>query len=199
MNKIEKIRQFAQKHLDEVRWIHTQQVAKLAREIAQKEGADLEVVEISAWLHDTGVWGRKNVLMTHQIYSAKYAKELMKKLDYSQKTIDRVCQCIMEHFGPITDKTAEFLKKENATWDDIPRQSTIESKCLYDADMINLCGPMGLVKGLRFNPQKDVQSIIAWQKKLADAAYLDLQTLTGRKLAKPIYQTTQKVFKLLEV
>lgn len=199
MTKIQQIKQFAHDHLDDVRWVHTQQVVRTALEIAKKEGADLEIVEISAWLHDTGTWKRRNVLMTHQIYSAKYAKELMKKLGYPQNTINRVFQCIMEHCGPITDNTLKFLKRENATLTDIPRPSSIEAKCLYDADMINLSGPMGLVKGLRFMPKKDVKYIFDFQQNLANAAFKDLKTKTGKQIGKKYYQTSAEMFKLLNL
>ncbi|EKD56803.1 MAG: hypothetical protein ACD_58C00092G0017 [uncultured bacterium] len=200
MTKIQQIKQFAKDHLDDVRWVHTQQVVKMALEIARKEGANLEVVEISAWMHDTGTWQRKNVTMTHQIYSAKYAREIMEKIDYSQKTIDRVFKCIIEHSGPITDRTPGLLKKENATWDDIPRPSSIESKCLYDADMTNLCGPFGLAKMLYFQAsKKKFSEIIQWQKILSASAYHDLKTKTGKQIGKKYHQTSTEMFKLFNL
>lgn len=74
-------------------------VVKYALELAEKEKADKEVVEISAWLHDIGsiMGDYKN----HHETSARIAEELLTKLNYSKDKIEKVKAYILSHRGSI--------------------------------------------------------------------------------------------------
>ena len=185
MNKIEKVVQFVKEHSDELRWIHTKDVVKTALTIAERENADKEIVEISAWLHDVGFWDKRAEIITHHIYSLKMAEKILKELNFEPKKIERILQCIKEHMGP---ENSEFLnnllKEKNKNWNFLPRPSTKESKAVYDADMINLCSPFGVAKIIFLNAKqnKDFKETIAVTRILATQAFNDLKTKSGKKI-----------------
>lgn len=93
---------------------------KIAKELAEKIGADVEIVEIAAWLHDIGsiVDGREN----HHITGALIAEEKLRKLNYSEEKIKKVRECILNHRG----------SKENEN-----ERSSIESKIVAEADVLD--------------------------------------------------------------
>lgn len=94
---------------------HVQYVVEYAKQLAEKLNADLEIVEISALLHDIG---RLNgIEESHHITGAKYAQEYLSSLDYPQEKIDRVKHCILAHRGSFS----------------IPRE-TVEAECVASAD-----------------------------------------------------------------
>lgn len=70
--------------------------------LAKKMNADLEVVELAAWLHDIGsiIYGREN----HHITSAKIAEGKLRELNYPLEKIEKVKKCIMNHRGSILSK-----------------------------------------------------------------------------------------------
>ena len=69
---------------------HFTQVAKYSGQLADKLGADKEVVLISAWLHDIGsvIKGRED----HHITGAEIAGE--KLIRFEQETIQRRFRCL---------------------------------------------------------------------------------------------------------
>jgi len=91
-----------------------------AKQLAEKLGADVELVEIAAWLHDIGsiINGRKD----HHITGAKIAEEKLKELDYPQDRIEKVKFCILNHRG----------SKENEN-----NRNIIEAKIIAEADSIS--------------------------------------------------------------
>jgi len=68
-----------------------------AVKLAGKFDADLEVVEIAAWLHDIGsiIYGRAD----HHITGAKIAEDKLKEFDYPEDKIAKVKFCILNHRG----------------------------------------------------------------------------------------------------
>lgn len=85
-------------------FVPTTNYAKL---LAEKLNADVEVVELAAWLHDIGsiAYGREN----HHITGAEIAEIKLKELNYPQSKIEEVKHCILSHRGSqdITPKTIE--------------------------------------------------------------------------------------------
>lgn len=68
-----------------------------AVKLAEKLNADIEIVEIAAWLHDVGsiVYGREN----HHITGAEIAEKELKKRNYPHDKIKKIKQCILCHRG----------------------------------------------------------------------------------------------------
>jgi uncharacterized protein len=74
-------------------------VYNYATELAKRLGADIEVVQIAALLHDIGsiIEGREN----HHITGAKIAEQKLKELKYDKNKIELVKKCILNHRGSV--------------------------------------------------------------------------------------------------
>ena len=97
---------------------HFVPVHKYAKILAQKAGADVEIVEIAAWLHDIGsiIYGRKE----HHITGARIAVEKLASLNYPPEKIQKVAYCIKCHRG------SQKIKRE-----------ILEAKILAEADAMS--------------------------------------------------------------
>jgi len=102
---------------------HFKVVVRYALELAEKQGADKEIVEIAAWLHDIGsIRGQHE---NHHVVSSEVADELLSSLDYPRDRIDAVKHCIFTHRGSLAlerqSKEAHILADADAMshFDDI--------------------------------------------------------------------------------
>lgn len=102
------------------RWEHVNTVVTLALELAKLTGADAEIVEAAAWLHDV----RKKKGATHPQEGAKFARKFLPSTDFPAEKIERVSQAIEEHMG---------------LWRDTPL-TNLESMVLWDADKLAKIG-----------------------------------------------------------
>lgn len=102
----------------EIYYQHIVKVVKHAKELAEKIGADMEIVELAAWLHDLG--SLKGDYESHHLIGAKYAEEWLLKQGYDKYKIEKIKHCIIAHRGS----------------KDIPRES-IEAQCVADGDAMS--------------------------------------------------------------
>jgi HD superfamily phosphodiesterase len=99
-------------------WIHhIQTVVKYSTMMAEHHGADKEIVEISALLHDYATIKDYSLWSEHHKYGAQIADEILTELGYPNGKIEQVKHCILSHRGSR----------------DIPRE-TIEAQCVADGD-----------------------------------------------------------------
>ena len=91
-------------------------VVKYAKLMAKKRGADEEIVEIAALLHDYASIKDYKLYKHHHIHGAEEAEKILKTVNYPMEKIEQVKQCIMSHRG------SKMVKKP-----------TKESICLTDA------------------------------------------------------------------
>lgn len=100
--------------------LHFISMHKIAKELAEKFGADVEIVEIAAWLHDIGsvVCGREN----HHVSGAVIAEKKLRDLGYPEDKIGRVKECILNHRGSREDEN---------------RRISIESRIIAEADVLS--------------------------------------------------------------
>ncbi|MEN7982601.1 MAG: HD domain-containing protein, partial [Nanoarchaeota archaeon] len=91
-----------------------------AKKLAENLEADIELVEIAAWLHDIGsiIYGRKN----HHITGAKIAEDKLRELNYPEEKIEKVKSCILNHRGS--------QEKNN-------ERNFIESRIIAEADVLD--------------------------------------------------------------
>jgi uncharacterized protein len=111
---------------------HVERVVRTALEIGRREGADLEVIELGAILHD--IFENKETHsdiggFRHEIEGAKEARKILKKLGVMDNTIDAVCHCIESH------------RKRTSV-----EPQTIEAKSLFDADKLDCIGAIGVIR-----------------------------------------------------
>ena len=76
---------------------HFVPVHRYAKMLAETLGADVEIVELAAWLHDIGsiIHGRED----HHLSGARIARAKLKELGYPSDRTERVAHCIMSHRG----------------------------------------------------------------------------------------------------
>ncbi len=177
---------------------HIERVLRTAVEIGKREGADLEIVELSAVLHDIFANEEKHSDVEgfrHEIEASREARKVLKTLGLADKTVDAVCHCIESH----RKRTGRI------------QPQTIEAKCLFDADKLDCIGAIGIVRsafislkqGQEFYKEEDVNAykhrnirpdgtVIDYAQHSSNLEYeLSLKevansmyTETGRKLAK---------------
>ena len=103
------------------RWEHVQAVVRLAVRLAELTGADREIVEAAAWLHDTRKRGRDD---DHGRDGAAAARQTLVGTDFPPNKIDAVADAIAKHVGLYTDEPVEPL----------------EAAVLWDADKLSKLG-----------------------------------------------------------
>lgn len=102
------------------RWEHVKAVVKTAVRLAEMTGADVEVVEAAAWLHDIAkMEGGK-----HPRIGARMARQILPRTDFPAEKIERVARAIEDHQG--------LWRHEPLT--------NLESMVLWDADKLTKIG-----------------------------------------------------------
>ena len=99
---------------------HVKYVVMFSLELAEKVGADKEIVEISAILHDIAKVSVEES-EPHNIIGSDLAEEMLTKLGYEQEKIEKVKNCIIKHNG---DVDLDSLTKEE--W------------CVRNADVLSM-------------------------------------------------------------
>jgi uncharacterized protein len=123
---------------------HIERVLRMAKEIGKQEGANLEIIELAAILHDIfeNREAHSNIAgFRHDIEGSKEARKILTKLGFVDKTIDAVCHCIESH-----RKRSGRIEPQ-----------TIEAKCLFDADKLDCIGAIGIIRSsfISFDHQQE--------------------------------------------
>lgn len=101
-------------------YYHIVAVVKNAEILADKYGADKEVVMIAAWLHDIASITDYSLYALHHIHGAKMAYNILKEYSYDNKKIQLVQECIKNHRGSVDSE-----------------KHSLEELCVADADAIS--------------------------------------------------------------
>lgn len=134
------------KPLYDYRGDHVEHVVKLAKSLAVAVNADLEVVTLAAWFHDSAKPGLEGLkIRNHGVASAAHAREWLQENEFDSLLIDRVCDAIEKHVGLTLKKPLE----------------PIEAQVLWEADKIYKLGVIGLLQyilnGIRIEPGNDLR------------------------------------------
>ncbi len=78
---------------------HIVRVVKYSKMMAEKIGADQEIVEIASLLHDYAGIINYNLYEDHHIHGAIEAEKILKKFNYPQERIELIKDCIISHRG----------------------------------------------------------------------------------------------------
>lgn len=103
------------------RWEHVTTVVTLALKLAELTGADADIVEAAAWLHDVCKFTHGE---QHPQAGAAFARNFLPTTDFPPEKIDAVAAAIAEHMG---------------LWRDEPL-AVLESQVLWDADKLAKIG-----------------------------------------------------------
>ncbi|MEW6442463.1 MAG: HD domain-containing protein [bacterium] len=168
-------------------WDHVERVWSLCRTIGREEGADLEILELAAFLHDLG---RAEETASagktcHAQAGAMLALEILREQGFPDETIRAVVHCIESH---------RFRAKGS-------RPRSLEARVLFDADKLDSIGAVGVGRAFQFagevgavlhNPHADISETRPYSPD--DTAYREfcvklvrirdsMLTATGRRLA----------------
>ncbi len=114
-------------HSADYRFNHILNVVDLAVDIAESEGADIDVVRVAAVFHDVAKLEAEQDV--HAEAGARVAREyLQSRGNYPESFIEEVCGAVVDHSytGDLTDVS-------------------LESRCLMEADLLDKVGANGAV------------------------------------------------------
>lgn len=119
-------------HVDAVHdFSHIERVYKMSERLAVAEGADLEIVHAAALLHDAdGTTPGSDARLEHHLRSAEFAGKILQDEGWSDERIQAVQHCVRAH---------RFRG-------DAEPPTTIEAKCLFDADKLDVLGAIGAIR-----------------------------------------------------
>lgn len=116
-------------------WEHTVRVYDLCLRIGKKEKANMEILQIAAWLHDIGreSQDKSNGKICHAEKSAILARKLLNDFKVDNEKIDKIAHCIETH-----------RYRNNKT------PNSKEAKILFDADKLDSIGAVGIGRAFLF-------------------------------------------------
>lgn len=125
------------------RWKHTLRVVQYGKQLAEAEGADIEVCMSACLLHDISKFDAEEYGVEHGRVSARIARPFLETLGYDEKRLNNICYCIAVH---VDDKS------------DFEHPVTLESKIVSDADNIDRFGAYRLL--IQFSETGNYETLV---------------------------------------
>lgn len=119
-------------------WFHIERVWKLSRKIAETEQCNLEIVELSALLHDIA---DPKFHDGDETLALKISREFLEMQNVSEETIQQVLFII---------QNISFKNRGEA-----PKNQPIELKIVQDADRLDAIGAIGIGRTFNFGGFKN--------------------------------------------
>jgi putative nucleotidyltransferase with HDIG domain len=95
-------------------------VVKYSKMLAEKLGAEQEIVELAALLHDYAGIKDSSKSEEHHIWGAKEAESILRSFNYPEVKIEKVKQCILSHRGSV-----------------VVQKNSVEEICVASADAMS--------------------------------------------------------------
>ena len=119
-------------------WFHIDRVWKLSKKIAEKEGGNLEVIELSALLHDIADPKFHN---GDETLALKISQNLLEEIHIDTELIEQVLFVI---------KNISFKNRAEA-----PENPPLELQIVQDADRLDAIGAIGIARTFNFGGFKN--------------------------------------------
>ena len=148
-----------------------------ATTLAEKLNADVEVIEIAAWLHDIGsiLYGREN----HHITSAELAEKKLKEINYPEEKIEKIKKCILHHRGSVQSK-----------------KESVEEQIIADADVMSAFEHIeGLFKAALVYEKLDLDDTRKSIKQKLINSWNKLSSEEAKSIIKPKYEAVMLLLK----
>lgn len=183
INIVEKIEEYIKKKCEEYKnnssdnydfWNeHIKLVYKQSIILAVMYNADVEIVSLSALLHDIALVLNVGTKEDHHINGEKIAREILESYNYDKEKMERVLKCILNH-----------RSSKNAT--------NVEEVCVADADILAHFDNIPMLFNSAFVRNKvNLNDVRKWMLDVFEKDYNDLSENT-KKLFKPKYDEIVK-------
>ena len=133
---------------------HIVPVVHNAKQLANLLGADLEIVELAALLHDFASVKDKALYKDHHLNSAIEAEKILKSFDYPTEKIAAVKHCIETHRGSVTEQ-----------------QRSLEAECVASADAMAHIQNVPALLYSAYNRGKEIDEGSDWLKKKLERSW----------------------------
>lgn len=156
---------------------HILAVVRYGRELARRRGADEEVVELAALLHDYAciAYGSPAIPEHHRL-SAEEAEKILSGLGYPPEKIARVRECILTHRGSVPAE-----------------RTSVEAQCLADADALAHFDSLpSLFRYAYVRAGMSVDEATEWVRTKLERSWSKLSP-DGKKLAQAKYEACKVV------
>jgi len=158
---------------------HVTTVVKYAKLLAEKLGADKEIVEIAALLHDYAGVKDSSMYKEHHLYGAIEAEKILKGFNYPEERINRIKECIIQHRGSVPLE-----------------RTTKESICIASADaMAHIDQIPSLLHLVYFKRQMDVTEGAKWVSEKIERSWNKLCP-EAKEIIKDKYESAQVILKV---
>lgn len=194
MGNLEIVKEKSKHYLEDVDdshgWFHSLRVLNLAKHIAEEEGGKLEVIRVSAYLHDIARGKEKRgETNCHAEEAAEMCVPILKEAGYNQSFIEKVQHCIKTH-----------------RYSNNHEPDTLEAKIFEDADRLEALGATTIARcfsdgGSRGRPIHDPSiepqdeytsapetSINLFREKTINIEPENFNTETAQEIAKGRYE-----------
>jgi len=153
---------------------HILLVVKYAKVMATKLGANEEIVEIAALLHDYAGIKDYSLHNEHHLHGAIEAENILKQFNYPQHKIEQVKECIFRHRGSVPHE-----------------QTTKETMCVTDGDaMAHFDSVPALLYVAYMNRKMSIDEACEWLRAKLERSWNKL-SLTAKQLTQPKYEASQ--------
>jgi uncharacterized protein len=161
LKEIEKYKEEADDHYDfwneHIKYVYNEAII-----LADKYGADKEIVKLGALLHDIALIKKVGDRKDHHINGEKIAREMLSKYKIDNAKLERICACVLNH-----------RSSKNAR--------TIEEICVCDADVIAHFDNIPMLFNSAYNRHNlGLVEAKEWIRNVFEDDYNDLSPKTQR-------------------
>jgi uncharacterized protein len=158
---------------------HVKRVCKIATLLAEREGADLELVRLGSILHDVG----RAVGEPHNETGAKLAMDILRERGYPDEIIEKVARNVFRH------RQSLGLELE-----------TLEEKIVWVADKIDLIGVTGVLRAFHWAGTMKIpfDEEVDWCRGRQTVFYDLLKTDSAKEIARRRQENMMRLIGVLE-